>query len=122
MQDCQLPAKKFFGTSKHEFIDNMREQFEQYLQVSYGLVPSEKSIGTSNLSLKVQLNLDMSNSVDSNIGKVKIFLTSCFKLNLLLFSQNLIYRNFRFLKVTLQSLIYTNPFKLCLFIYVKIIN
>lgn len=32
MQDCQLPAKKSFGTSKHEFIENKREQFEQYLQ------------------------------------------------------------------------------------------
>ena len=35
MQDCQLPAKKSFGTSKHEFIDNKREQFEQYLQVNF---------------------------------------------------------------------------------------
>ncbi|CAG2204229.1 SNX14 [Mytilus edulis] len=32
MQDCQLPAKKSFGTSKHEFIDGKRDQFEQYLQ------------------------------------------------------------------------------------------
>ena len=53
-QDCQLPAKKSFGTCKHEFIDNKREQFEQYLQVSYGLVhvPSEKSSGTSKFEFK----------------------------------------------------------------------
>ena len=49
-------------------------------------------LGPVNLSLKVQFNLDMSKSVDSNFGKVKIFLTSCFKLNLLLFSQYLIYQ------------------------------
>ncbi|XP_061182737.1 sorting nexin-14-like isoform X2 [Saccostrea echinata] len=32
LQECKLPPKKVIGTSKHEFIESKREQFEAYLQ------------------------------------------------------------------------------------------
>lgn len=54
LQDCKLPPKKVIGTSKQDFIEGKRDQFETYLQVrNISVTEISESLRASGTSVRL---------------------------------------------------------------------